>query len=779
MSDIVDRLNSALAGRYLIESEIGRGGMATVFLATDPKHNRKVALKVLHPELAATVGHERFLREIEIVAGLTHPRILTLIDSGEANGLLYYVMPFIEGETLAQRLERERQLPVEESLRIARDVAEALHYAHEKGVVHRDVKPSNIMFEAGHAVISDFGVARAVGVAGGGDATATGLAVGTPKYMSPEQAAGGEADGRADVYALGCVLWQMLAGHAPFEGETPQAILAQKMSDTTPSLRVRRSSVAPEIEGVVAKAMASTPADRFQTAAELQRALAAPETAQLRKPPRRRTGAARTAVAIALVAIAVFGGWRLFGGSTEAEAADPYALAVLPFENLTGDRDKDYLAAGMHDAMIIELAKIDALRVISRPSVLRYEGSEKSIPEIASELNVAGIVAASVVGGGDSVRLQLQLIEAAPKERHLWSQAYERALSDVYAMYDDAARAIAGELDLELTEQESADLAGSRQVNPETYRAYLRGMYHLNKSTPEDLARGMEYLEEAVENDPADPLAYAGLAIGYVTLGHGPAPPPDIWSKAAEAAERALRLDSTVAEAHATLAFLRTYKEWDWEGAEEAFIRSNELNPSLAMNHYHYAWYLILMDRFDEAIVQHELARELDPLTPLHTVWIPGLYLYAGYAEEALARARTLREEYPEAAPLLMVEGVAAAHLGRHDEAIAAHERLVEVNPGWMAILGVTYANIGRTEDARRVLEQMDALGESGWTALGRGYLNAALGDLDEAFRWFNYDSPHAWLPWVRIDPFSGPLRDDPRFDELLRKMNLSRLPVS
>ena len=274
------RLTAALAERYRIEGELGSGGMATVYLAEDLKHSRKVAVKILKPELAEALGHERFLREIEIVAGLTHPNILTLIDSGDADGLLFFVMPYVTGETLQARIDREGPLPVEESLRIAREVADALAYAHENGVIHRDIKPSNILFEAGHAVISDFGVARAVGAAGVTDATATGMAVGTPKYMSPEQAIGGEVDGRADIYALGCVLWEMLAGAAPFDGPTPQVILANKLSDTTPSLRTRRRSVPSEVEGVIERAMASLAADRFGTARELEQALAEPETAE-------------------------------------------------------------------------------------------------------------------------------------------------------------------------------------------------------------------------------------------------------------------------------------------------------------------------------------------------------------------------------------------------------------------------------------------------------------------------------------------------------------------
>ena len=384
------RLTGALADWYRIEGEIGSGGMATVYLAVDLKHRRQVALKVLHPELSASVGHERFLREIEIVAGLTHPHILTLIDSGEADGLLFFVMPYVEGETLHARLKREGPLPVEDALRIAREVADALAYAHENGVIHRDIKPSNILLEAGHAVISDFGVARAVGVAGVSDATATGMAVGTPKYMSPEQATGGEVDPRADIYALGCVLWEMLAGDAPFDGPTPQAILVNKLSDTTPSLRARRRSVPPEVEGVIEGAMALLPADRYGTARELEQALADPEMAKKVGPRRRRR--ARTARIAGFAGAALIGvaAWLMFGRGTPLEALSPYGLAVLPPENLTGE--EDHFVVGQHQALIDHLASIGGFRVISRPSTVRYQDTEMTVSEIAAELGVRAVV---------------------------------------------------------------------------------------------------------------------------------------------------------------------------------------------------------------------------------------------------------------------------------------------------------------------------------------------------------------------------------------------------
>ncbi len=772
MSDVPSRLSGTLADRYAVEREIGRGGMATVYLAVDLKHNRKVALKVLHPELAASVGHARFLREIEIVAGLTHPRILTLIDSGEADGLLYYVMPYVEGETLKGRLEREGALPVEESLRIAREVADALAYAHEKGVIHRDIKPSNILFEAGHAVIADFGVARAVGVAGEGDATSAGLTVGTPKYMSPEQASAGEVDGRADVYALGCVLWEMLAGDAPFDGPTPHAILALKSSDSTPSLRVRRKSVPPDVEGVIAKAMAPLAADRYETARDFESALAAPEMAEKLRP-HRRVGTRGRILAIATIAVALLAGaWWITRVVPEAGAAGFISVAVLPIENLTGDPDQEYFVAGMQDALISQLGQLSGFRVISRSSVRKYSDSDKSIPEIAGELGVDYVVEASATREGDDVHVEIHLIEAIPEERQVWAEGYDRDVQNVLSMHGDVARAIAGALDVTVSVAEEAQLSGTRPVNPDTYEAYLRGMYFINEGTPEGIMRGLAYLHEATEADPGDAMAWAGLATGYALVGHGPAAPPDAWIRARAAAERAIGLDSMLAEGHAAMADVKLYYDWDWAGAEESFLKADELNPNLAMNQFHHAWYLLLVGRWEEALEIHELGQDLDPLTSEMSAILGWAYLYPGQTDKAIEEARKGLALKPDGMFGLATLGAAFSAEGRYDEAIATHERMAELYPIWRWLLGRTYALADRTEDARQLAAQLESEEQSSMGAFGLAILYATLRENDDSFRWLEYEPPHAWVAWGAVDPVLELPRDDPRFQDLLRLMN-------
>jgi serine/threonine-protein kinase len=771
MNNPVDKLPTALTDRYPIERELGRGGMATVYLANDPKHNRKVAVKVMHPAVAAALGAQRFLREIEIAANLTHPHIVPLHDSGDADGVLYYVMPYIEGESLRDRLRRERQLPISDAVKIAREIGDGLAHAHATGVVHRDIKPENILLVGGHAVITDFGIARAITEAGGERLTETGFSLGTPDYMSPEQAVGEQGiDARCDIYALGCVTYEMLTGDPPFTGSNSQAILARKLVEAPRSLRTVRDTIPDGVEQTVLRALASVPADRFATAGDFAEALDAsvgsgPVVTTGRRPARARTFR-NAAVALLLVMGGVL--WALLPRTGD----DVPTLAVLPFYNGSGDAEQEYLIAGMHEAVISRLGQITGLRVIRRTSMLRYQGSDKPIPDIARELNVDVVVEGSITASEGAINFEVQLVNALPDQRDIWAQSYEREVDDVLPLYNEVARSIARELDVELTPEEEARLSGTRSIDPETYAAYLRGMFYLNGTTPDDFARGIAILEEAVATDPGDPLAYAGLALGYATLGHGPAPPPDAWPRARAAALRAVTLDSTLAEAHAALADVKLYYEWDWEGAERAFRRANQLNPSLAMNHYHYAWYNVLLGRLDEALAEHREARRLDPLTPLHSVWIPGLYLYGGQLEAALDGARRTLEQYPDHPIVLFVLGVAASELGHTDEAIAAHETMAEVNPFWKFALARTYAVAGRTDDARRIASELEQQ-PSPWNALGLADIYAALGNADEAFRWLAYEPPHAWLPWVSRIPTLEPLRGDPRFQDLMERLDL------
>src|SRR2546429_1444820 len=536
LADVLARLQAALADRYTIERELGRGGMATVYLAEDRKHHRLVAIKVLKPELAGALGPERFLREIEIAARLNHPHILALIDSGESDGFLYYVMPYVEGESLREHLEREGQLPLEEALRIARALASALSQAHSHDVVHRDIKPENILVSGGEAVVTDFGIARAITAAAGDTLTGTGIAIGTPGYMSPEQTTGGaRLDGRSDIYSLACVLYEMLAGDPPYVASSSEAILARQSMEPVPRLRTVRETVPAAVEQVIGQALAKVPADRFATAAAFAEALqaamrtAASPAAARRAPARRVVGAA--AVVVFLVGAVGVLRWR-HGRPTTADAV---WLAVLPFENL-GDSTRGYFADGMTDEVRGKLAALAGLQVIASTSSNQYRHTTKDPEEIGRELGVRYLLLGRVrctpsARGVSRVRVDPELMQvadvAAPTTR--WEQSFDAPLTDVFEMQTNIAGKVAHELQLTLTPAAHQALDQLPTASLAAYDAFLKGeaasqgSHVFNLPT---LRQAIGYYEQAVTGDRAFPPAWARLAqaraFAYGMLGNLP-----------------------------------------------------------------------------------------------------------------------------------------------------------------------------------------------------------------------------------------------------------------
>ena len=765
---MVTDIARALPAHYTVERELGSGGMATVYLAKDLKHHRRVAIKVLRPELSAGLGADRFVREIAIAAQLTHPHILPLFDSGEAGGLLYYVMPYIEGESLRDRLRREGKIGIDEAMRLTDQIASALSFAHERGVVHRDIKPENVLLMGDQAIVADFGIARAVEAAGSERLTGTGLAIGTPAYMSPEQWSGAsEVDTRTDIYALGCVVYEMVGGRPPFTGSTPHELLAKHAVEPIPHLRTSNPEIPLFVERAVERALAKDPADRFGTASEFAEALTSGivlPRVRVRARDRRRRNVSGL-IALGAIAVVVWGIITMLGG-TRMER-----LAVLPLIDLTNDPAQEYLAAGVHEALIAELGHL-GLSVTARATMARYRDTDKGIREIAEELGVDGVIEGSVFRGGDSLEIAARLYDR--NERELWTGSFDGVLENVVALYRGFASAIAGKIHLRLSPAAEDRLSQAQAVNPAVYEAYLRGMHMLsNPRTEADIDTAIAYFSQAVEQNPADPWAHSGLALGYTTLGHGPNPPDDAWLKARGAAERALRLDSTLAEAWAALADYKFYGERDWAGAEQAFRRANGLNPSLAMNHFHYAWYLAVFGRVEEALAEHRLAQALDPLTPLHTTWLAALHWFSGDNEQALKEARDVMERYPNGGIANYVLGESAARLGLYEEAIAAHEKAASIYPPYRVYLGHTYARAGRTDDALKIVRELEAQPPNGWNALGLAFVHAALGNRTEALRWLEYTPAHAWAPVVAVYPQFDAYRNDPRFQAVLRRMNL------
>jgi TolB-like protein len=474
-----------------------------------------------------------------------------------------------------------------------------------------------------------------------------------------------------------------------------------------------------------------------------------------------------------LVTLAVAGATSQFWTRVVRAGGVIDAIVVLPFQNLSGDESEEYFVAGMHDALIGELAQVGSLRVISRTSAIRYAGMGLSLPEIAQGLDVQAVIEGSVRRTGDEVEIRVQLIEALPEERPIWSQVYTRDIRAALAMHGEIARAIAQQVQAQLTPQQEARLTRAPEVDPETYEAYLRGMHLLHEPNPANVEEGLRYLLDAVERNPGDALAYAGLAYGYVTVGHGPNGTPEAFARAGEAARRAIALDPELPEAHSTLAQVKYYYEMDWAGAEEEFRRANELEPSLAGNHYHYAWFLAMHDRWDEAIAEHTLAADIDPLTPVHTAWLGGLYLFRRQPEEALPHLHEINELAPNNFWGWMNLCEAYMMLGMPDSAIAIQRRITETQPRAQWLLARNLAAAGQVDEARAIAAELERA-PTPWTAFGLAAVYATLGENDAAFRWLAYQPQHSWIGAVGMAYWFEGLRDDPRLPDFLASLGLA-----
>ena len=753
MSGLLDRLQVALAERYRLEREIGRGGMATVFLAEDLKHRRPVALKVLSPDLAANLGTDRFLREIEIAARLAHPHILSLHDSGEADGLLYYVMPYVNGESLRGRLNRERQLPLDDALRISREVADALDYAHGHDVVHRDIKPENILFQAGHAVVSDFGIARAIRVAGVRRVTGSGIAVGTPGYMSPEQAGGGEQlDGRSDLYSLACVLYEMLAGDPPFTGWSAHAILARQAIEPVPRLRAVRDTVPAWLEQAVLTALAKTPADRFATAGDFIAALAQ------HGPP------TVTSPALPLV---------------HPPPAAANSIAVLPFLNMSAEPENEYFSDGITEEIINALSAVGSLRVASRTSSFAFKGATQDIRAIAERLQVSAVLEGSVRRADTKLRVTAQLINAADGF-HLWSATYEREMKDVFAIQDEIARAIVNALKVKLTSEPRLALVEPHTDNVEAYALYLKARYFWRRKSASGLKKGIEYFEQAIALDPRYSLAYAGLADSYTALGYyNYLAPKQVFPRAREAADTAIAIDDGRAEAHTARACVSLLYDWEWTAAEQGFQRAIQLKELYPTAHFWYACCLWAMGRTADSVAQASRAQALAPLSLVANANLGWALYFARRYDEAITQCRRVLDLDTHYLLTYVVLGQVHLAACRYDEAISALQSAVSVSEGLAftsAVLSHAYARAGRRREAMKILQSLEQRSRTAYVSPFCGALvHAGLGDRDQAFASLDqaYEERSHWLAYIKAWPLMDDLRADARFTELLGRIGL------
>jgi len=746
---IKEQLGRGLSGRYTLERELGEGGMAVVFLAHDLRHDRPVALKVLKPEISAEVGAERFLREIKLAARLTHPHILPVYDSGEAEGLLFYVMPNMEGQSLRERLDRERQLPLELALRVARDVASALDYAHRQHVLHRDVKPENILFNEGNVMLADFGIGKAL--SGGKSITQTGMFVGTPSYISPEQAAGETSlDGRTDLYSLGCVLYEMLAGEPPFTGATAQIIISKRFASPIPKVRAARD-VPEAIDEAVTRALARTPADRFSSAADFIDALT------VSRDSAKGTGATPP--------------------DSPKAPSRPKAIAVLPLANMSADPENEYFSDGMTEEIINALAKVPGLHVASRSSCFSFKGKTVDIREVGEKLGVSTVVEGSVRKIGNRIRITAELI-SVENGYHLWSETYDRQLEDVFAIQDEIARAIVDALKVRLSGENEQLVVPAKNLEAYNLNLKARYLYHRGDSEA-SLKKSLDFSQQVLLLEPGYARAYATMADSWCALADDFLAPDDAYPRAKAAATRALQLEPDLPEALTALGKILGWYEWDFANAVRTLRRAVALSPNNGDAHFGLSSVLPAVGQLGEAITVMRRALVLDPLDPAYSRWIARFLLYAGDYSGAIAQGEKIAELGQEY--YLAYLDIGSAHLAQGHAELAFEwyrkgQMMASSVRSYDAYIVRALAALDRRDEAEEILARLERESKEHYVRpefMAMGY--ASLGDLDRAFGSLEraFQKRSAGLIQLHVDPGYKPLWGDPRFDQLVKRIGL------
>jgi len=791
----------ARLGPYEVVAALGAGGMGEVYKGRDTRLDRTVAIKVLPAEFSAESDRRaRFEREARTIAGLNHPHICTLYDVGESEGSTFLVMEHLAGETLAQRLEKG-PLPLERALTVATEIADALAAAHRQGVIHRDLKPGNVMLtDTGPTKLLDFGLAKAVGSgsaasgAGGADLptvsvekslTSVGATMGTVSYMSPEQALGKELDGRTDLFSLGVVLYEAVTGTRPFRGDSVAALVDAILHET-PTSPVRLNPDLPEdLERIISKLLEKDRELRYQSAGELLADLRrVGARADLSGAPTRRKARLRIRLAVAATVgagamLALAAAWNL-GGLRERLSGVPNvprieSLAVMPLENRSGDPGQEYFVDGMTEALIAELYRIPELKkVISPISVMLYKNTRKPTAQIARELNVDGLVQGSALREGDTVRVTVHLIHGAT-DQELWADKFDREYRNILSLYSDVARAIAEGIRLKLS---PAGQVRRRVIDPEAYQLYLKGQYNWNKFTVDGLLKGIEYFGQAIDKDPSFALAYSGLANCYTVLGVNFRPPNETFPKAKAAALKALELDSTAGEPHVSMAALKILYDWDWTGAAYHLDRAMALSPGYAGLHNMRAYHSELMGRPDEAMTEILRAQELDPLAWVINLDVGIRHYFARQYDRAIEQCQGVLEIHPDSTLVSYFLWVIYEQRGDYGKALAELRRLTPAD-------GRSETGSGRqgplTRDGylaalREELPKLQVLRDRRIVSAGDiAAVETLLGETDLAFEWLEkaYQNRDSRLPWVKLDPRFDALRADRRFEGLLRRMNL------
>ena len=746
MGDAATSLNNTLADRYTIERILGHGGMATVHLAEERKHKRKVAIKILRQELGASVGAERFLREIGIAAQLSHPHIVPLIDSGESDGSLYYVSPFIDGGSLRDRLNAQGKLPIDDALRIAHEVGAALDYAHRNGFVHRDVKPENILFADDHALLADFGIAHVV-MPDGESLTLAGLALGTPEYMSPEQASGETEIGvPGDIYGLACVFYEMLAGEPPFRGTSARATMAKQVTERARPLRTLRPDAPSGFERVLEKALAKNPAERFASITEFCNALD-----RARSEPNR------------------------------AFAMTTRTIAVLPFVNASPDPDNEYLSDGITDELINALAKVEGLRVASRTSVFALKGKAQDVRAIGALLEASEVLEGTLRRSGDNLRITAQLT-STEDGRLIWSERYDRRLDDVFAIQDDISRTIVAKLRSTSFADVVTPLSDRHTESVEAYGLYLRGRFAWNKRTFEGVDEGIEYFKQAIAADPSYALAYTGLADSYALhIDYRNVPVHEGFQKAKLYARKAIELDDTLAEAHASLAWSLFIYDWDWNGAEREFRRAIELDPRYATAHQWYAFMLASQGKFEEALIEAHTAQENDPASVSVRRSLGYTYVYARKYQQARYHMDRAIAMNPTAEETYRLQGFILTLDKQYADAERVLREALELAPAGgtytKATLAYSLAAAGDPSYAKEVAAELEEKRKSDYVSpVELAMVYVALGNAERALDWVEHavEERRGWSAYLRVHPILDPVRNEPRFAALVERMKFN-----
>lgn len=736
---------ASLADRYFIEREIGHGGMATVYLADDRKHDRKVALKIMRASVASSLGAERFLREVRLAAQLSHPHIVPLIDSGESDGMLFYVTPYAPGGSLAERLSRDGRLPVRDALRVAREVGQGLDYVHRSGYVHRDVKPANILFADGHALLGDFGIAYAVCDRDREAITGAGVVIGTPEYMSPEQASGErDLESQSDIYSLACVVYEMLAGQPPFTGSSARLTMMKQVTEAPAPLRTLRPDAPTTVERALARALAKDPKERPPTVPAFLDAL---ETEGLE-------------------------GEHYFASRTRS-------IAVLPFVNVSSDPENEYLSDGITDELIGALARVEGLQVASRTSVFSLKGKAQDVRAIGSLFGVSEVLEGTVRRAGDRLRIGVQLT-SAQDGRLLWSQRFDRELVDVFALQDEIARTIVDTL----RAGSFADLPDPKPkryvTNPKAYGYYLKGRYAWNKRTQEGVREAIDFFERAIAEDSSYARAYAGLSDSYALhVDYRNVPVREGLERAKEYARKAIELDDELAEAHASLAWCLFIYDWDWEASGRESRRAIELDPRYASAHQWYTFLLASQGRGEESVASAQRAIELDPSSVSGRRSIAWANYYARRYDQARYHAQRAVAMNPTAEESYRILGLSLAQSGDLEEAERVLRESVELPAGSIyakAVLGYVLARSGREEKARALLDELTAEEVRGYVSpVAFALLYIGLGERGRALDWIEraFEERRGWLVYLRVNAVFDPLRGEPRFQALVERMKL------